>query len=146
MQQCLNWRKRQKKNHFIAGLPEQCARQLRILPEIKTTADALTRAQLIIDQVGSAAQKETVMAIDGESKLTRLEHQVQYLTEKQTEVLEGEVQKGNNCDSTPDRSNWQRSVRCFSCGLMGHVPQKNCRQGKGRAPGERAERPGTNQQ
>ena len=32
-----------------------------------------------------------VMAIDGESKLTRLEHQVQYLTEKLTEVLEGGV-------------------------------------------------------
>ena len=87
------------------------------------------------------------MAIDGESKLTRLEHQVQYLTEKLTEVLEGGVQKGNNKfrDSTPDRSNWQRSVRCFSCGLMGHV-QKNCCQGKGRAPGARAERPGANQQ
>ena len=103
--------------HFIAGLPEQCARQLRILPEIKTTADALTRAQLIIDQVGSAAQEEMVMAIDGESKLTsyRLEHQVQYLTEKLTEVLEGGVQKGNNKfrDSTPDRSNWQTFSAMF---------------------------------
>ena len=78
-------------HHLIAGLPEQCARQLRILPEIKTTADALRRAQLIIDQVGSAAQEETVMAIGGESKLAKLEHQVQYLTQKLTEVLEGRL-------------------------------------------------------
>ena len=132
-------------HHFIAGLPEQRARQLRILPEIKTTADALRRAQLIIDQVGSAAQEETVMAIGGESKLAKLEHQVQYLTQK---LLEGGVQNGNNKfrDSTSERSN-QRPVRCFNCGLMGHV-QRNCRQGKGRAPapGARAERPGANLQ
>ena len=133
-------------HHFIAGLPEQCARQLRILPEIKTTADALRRAQLIIDQVGSVAQEETVMAIGGESKLAKLEHQVQYLTQKLTEVLEGGVQNGNSKfrDSTSERSN-QRPVRCFNCGLMGHV-QRNCRQGKGRAPGARAERPGANLQ
>ena len=132
-------------HHFIAGLPEQCARQLRILPEIKT-ADALRRAQLIIDQVGSATQEETVMAIGSESKLAKLEHQVQYLTQKLTEVLEGGVQNGNNKfrDNTSERSN-QRPVRCFNCGLMGHV-QRNCRQGKGRAPGARAERPGANLQ
>ena len=120
--------------------------QLRILPEIKTTADALRRAQLIIDQVGSAAQEETVVAIGGESKLAKLEHQVQYLTQKLTEVLEGGVQNGNNKfrDSTSEQSN-QRPVRCFNCGLMGHV-QRNCRQGKCRAPGARAERPGANLQ
>ena len=47
------------------------------------------------------------MAIGGESKLAKLEHQVQYLTQKPTEVLEG-FKKGNNkfCDCTSDRSNY----------------------------------------
>lgn len=86
------------------------------------------------------------MAIGGESKLAKLEHQVQYLTQKLTEVLEGGAQKGNNKfhDSASDRSN-RRPVRCFNCGLMGHV-QRNCRQGKSRAPGASVERPGANQQ
>ena len=85
------------------------------------------------------------MAIGGEPKLAKLEHQVQYLTQKLAEVLEGGVQNGNYKfhDSTSERSN-QRPVRCFNC-IMGHV-QRNCRQGKGRAPGARAERPGANLQ
>ena len=35
-------------HHFVAGLPDQVARKLRVITEIKTVSDALTRAQLLI--------------------------------------------------------------------------------------------------
>ena len=70
------------------------------------------------------------MAIGGESKLAKLEHQVQYLTQKLAEVLEGGVQKGNNkfSSSTSDQSN-QRPVPCFNCGLMAEKLLSGKRQG-----------------
>ena len=64
-------------HHFIAGLPDPYARQLRVIPEIKTLADALCRAQLLMgcNQDPAIREPKTAAAVAEPTRLEKLEEQ-----------------------------------------------------------------------
>ena len=71
-------------HHFIAGLPDPYARQLRVIPEIKTLADALCRAQLLMgcNQDPAIREPETAAAVAEPTRLEKLEEQIEKLSER----------------------------------------------------------------
>eukprot|EP00731_Ephydatia_muelleri_P035282 Em0111g7a len=127
---------------LLAGLPDDCcsSRALRAIPEIKTTADAVSRARLLMT-VSHQASVPTVESVnagnDSETAaIDTLQGHVRHLTEQMSSLVDRLDGLSVAAVARPQSSDGMSIVRCFKCHRTGHI-SRNCRQQQTTAVGKR---------
>ena len=116
---------------LLAGLPEDCSRALRAIPEIKTTADAVSRARLLMT-VSHQASVPTVASVNAgkdsqTAAIDTLQGHVMHLTEQMSSLVDRLDGLSVAAVARPQSSDGRSIIRCFNCHRTGHI-SRNCRQ------------------
>ena len=116
---------------LLAGLPDDCSRTLRAIPEIKTTADAVSRARLLMT-VSHQASVPTVASVNAgkdsqTAAIDTLQGHVMHLTEQMSSLVDRLDGLSVAAVARPQSSDGRSIIRCFKCHRTGHI-SRNCRQ------------------
>ena len=116
---------------LFAGLPDDCSRALRAIPEIKTTADAVSRARLLMT-VSHQASVPTVASVNAgkdsqTAAIDTLQGHVMHLTEQMSSLVDRLDGLSVAAVARPQSSDERSIIRCFKCHRTGHI-SRNCRQ------------------
>ena len=116
---------------LLAGLPDDCSRALRAIPEIKTTADAVSRARLLMT-VSQQSSVPTVASVNAgkdsqTAAIDTLQGHVRHLTEQMSSLVDRLDGLSVAAVARPQSSDGRSILRCFKCHRTGHI-SRNCRQ------------------
>ena len=116
---------------LLAGLPDDCRRALRAIPEIKTTADAVSRARLLMT-VSHQASVPTIASVNAgkdsqTAAIDTLQGHVMHLTEQMSSLVDRLDGLSVAAVARPQSSDERSIIRCFKCHRTGHI-SRNCRQ------------------
>ena len=148
-------RKKLLRHQFLAGLPSEISRQLRITneTELEVLVDRARLLMTIDDKVCSAIEKESAEKEKGE--VQKLQEQIATLTEQVAALTTTKRSRGttircfycNKLGHTQSecRSRRRANLRCYICNQQGHLARECSRSGNDNGAPSRAGRRPTNQ-
>ena len=119
------------RHHFLDGLLNNIAQQLRAIPEIKTTQQALARACLLFT-VEELSQSALIQMQNSETTecISKVEQMLIQMDEK-ISSFQLSIRQVAAAQTTPGRTspsqNSQRPLQCYNCQQFGHSARNCCK-------------------